>query len=239
MSDRLPSITCSSHTAGLGDYWTDTYERAWDSISQVEQMMPFVHVDTPTFAPGTKFQYSNSGFILAGAIIQKMASADYFDYVREHIYRPLGMTETDSYLKLSSDTTLAEPLSKGKTGWVEASHGLRGSSAGGGYSTPRDMLRFMRGLKNGTVLKESSVAEMITPKNSGLEDKFPYGYGFTLGLKGQRVVSYGHGGQAPGINFEARYFPEVDVTFIIFSNQDSGAYDDLKKNIEKLITGDR
>ena len=49
----------------------------------------------------------------------------------------------------------------------------------------------------------------------------------------------GHGGIAPGVNFELRYYPKEDITFVIHSNQDNGAYDDLRRNIDKLITGDR
>ncbi|MBK7670271.1 MAG: beta-lactamase family protein [bacterium] len=125
-----------SHTSGSGDYWTDAYEAAWDSISSLDQMMPFVLLDTPAFAPGTQFQYSNSGFILAGKIIEQVTGQNYYDYVREHIYRPLSMSETGSFLKSRADTLLAEPLTRSKDGWVTARHGLRGSSAGGGYSTP-------------------------------------------------------------------------------------------------------
>ncbi len=228
-----------SHTSGSGDYWTDAYEAAWDSIQTLDQMIPFVLVDTPTFAPGTQFQYSNSGFILVGKIIEKVSGEDYFDFVRKHIYRPLMMESSDSYLKLANDTTLAEPLARSGDGWKIARHGLRGSSAGGGYSTPRDMLRFMRGLTRNTIVAPVTLQEMVTPRNLELEPAYPYGYGFALALRSGRVISYGHAGQAPGINFEARYYPDDDITMVVFCNQDNGAYDDLRRNIDKLITGDR
>ena len=66
----------------------------------------------------------------------------------------------------------------------------------------------------------------------------PYGYGFEpIGSGPTR--SFGHGGIAAGVNFELRYFPHSNITLIMFSNQDNGAYDDLKRNVTKLITGER
>ena len=65
-----------------------------------------------------------------------------------------------------------------------------------------------------------------------------YGYGFELNNEGQ-VSSFGHGGITSGVNFAFRYFPAEDLTFVIFNNQDNGAYDDLRKNVVKLITGAR
>ncbi|MBK7670272.1 MAG: serine hydrolase [bacterium] len=94
-------------------------------------------------------------------------------------------------------------------------------------------------MHQGTTLSLASLEEMTVPRNLDLEPAYPYGYGFGLALRRGRVISYGHAGQAPGINFEARYYPDDGITMVIFCNQDNGAYDDLRKNIDKLITGDR
>lgn len=228
-----------SHRSGLGDFFGADYEKFWDSITEIEQMLPFVYDDTLAFHPGTGFQYSNSGFILAGLIVEKASGMNYFDYIRKSIYMPLGMRNTDSYLRSDTGIALAEPLVRSDTEWKRARQGRRGSSAGGGYSTARDMLIFARGLTRGEIVDGAALAIMTTPKNAGLDDSYPYGYGFTLNVKGQRVISYGHGGIAPGVNFELQYFQAEDITMILFSNQDNGAYDDLRKNIIKLITGDR
>ncbi len=229
-----------SHTSGLGDFFGESYDKAKDSITELKQMLPFVYDDSISFSPGSAFQYSNSGFILAGLIIENVSGLNYFDYVKKNIYAPLGMSVTDSYSRYNTDVLLAEPLSKAKEGgWKLASLGKRGSSAGGGYSTPREMLKFARGLKSGTFLEKTDLDSMIGQKNKGLEDSYPYGYGFTLSVKRNRLISYGHGGIAAGVNFEFQYYPGEDVTMILFSNQDNGAYDDLRKNIIKLISGDR
>lgn len=228
-----------SHTSGLGDFFDRMDEIAKRRIDRLEQMLPYVYDDSIAFTPGTGFQYSNCGFILAGLLVEKLSGKDYFEYVRQNICLPLGLSNTDSYEMTGSDRTLADPLARSDSGWVRAAHGRRGSSAGGGFSTPRDIFEFARGLKAGTIVSQSTLDEMTQPHNAGLEDSYPYGYGFGLTMRRGKLESYGHGGQAPGVNFEFKYFPAEDLTLVIFCNQDNGAFDDLRKNVTKLITGDR
>lgn len=227
-----------SHTSGLGDYWTEEYEQAWGGIRTLAQMLPFVYAVPTRFQPGAAFGYSNSGFILAGLIVEQVSGQTYYEYVREHVLEPLGMNSTDWYLTDGSVAGLAQPLARGDEGWVRADRSLRGNSAGGGFSTPRDMLRFSRGLAAGELLPPESMADLLRSQVPPQQPGFDYGYGFILARDGD-VRSYGHGGLASGVNMEFRYFPSLDTTFVIFCNQDNGAYDDLRKNGIKLITGDR
>ena len=225
-----------SHTSGVKEYWTDEYEKNWQKIRDNKQMLPWVYKVCTDFEPGAKFQYSNSNFILAGLIVEQVSGLDYYEYVRKHITAPLGMTRTDFYLRSGTVTDLAEPLKKGATGWEIAELGARGTSAGGCYSTPREMLKFARGLAGSKLVSKDLLSMLTATKTRGLNAGMDYGYGFEIGNEG-RVRSYGHGGIARGTNFEFRYFPAEDLTFIAFNNQNNGAYDDLRKNIVKLITG--
>ena len=228
-----------THTSGLGDFWTDDYEKHWDKISTLRQILPFVYADSVHFNPGDSFQYSNSGYILLGLIIERVSGMDYFKFVRTRIYEPLGMTHSDSYLQNDADTTLALPLTRQGKRWQVAPHGLRGSSAGGGYSTCRDMLLFIRGLLSYKIVDRATLKEMTTPMSSSRGKNFDYGYGFMIWRSESNVVSYGHAGQTYGVNFELRYYPQKDLTTVLLCNQDNGAFDSLRHNIEKLVTGDR
>lgn len=227
-----------SHTSGVKEYWTDEYEKNSRNIRDVKQMLPWVYKVGTDFEPGSKFQYSNSNFILAGLIVEKVSGMDYYAYVRKNITEPLGMTMTDFYLRDGSVKNLAEPLVKGAKDWEVSILGLRGTSAGGGYSTTNDMLKFARGFVGGKLVSKENLSMLTTSKIRGVTAQIDYGYGFELGNQGN-VLSYGHGGITKGVNFEFRYFPQEDITFVIFCNQDNGAFDDLKKNIIKLITGHR
>ncbi len=87
-----------SHTSGLGSYFNDTYERmARQLLRKVDDYKPLVAEETLAFEPGTKWQYSNTGFLLAGAVIEAATGRDYFDVVRERIYARAGMPNSDSY----------------------------------------------------------------------------------------------------------------------------------------------
>ncbi len=228
-----------SHTSGVKEYWTEEFDRNRHSISDTKQMLPWVYKVGTDFEPGAKFHYSNSNFILAGLIVERVSGMDYYEYVRRNITGPLGMTMTDFYLRDGSAANLAEPLKRGANGWEfpeAGARGGRGTSAGGCFSTPREMLKFARGLTGGKLVTKEMLARMSATKVRGLDAQVDYGYGFELGNQGQ-VFSFGHGVIARGTNFEFRYFPAEDITFIAFNNQDNGAYDDLRKNIVKLITG--
>ena len=227
-----------SHTSGVGEYWTDEYEKHRGEIRELKQMLPWVYAAGTDFQPGTAFEYSNSNFILAGLIVEKVSGTDYYDYVRRHITAPLGMASTGSFPSDGSVAGLARPLVGDKEGWRPAPLGYRGTSAGGGYSTPRDILAFARGLLSGTLVKPETFALLTTKKNGGLQAPFDYGYGFILDEEGAGA-SFGHGGTARGINFAFRCFPETGITFVLFCNQDNGAFDDLRRNTLKLITGKR
>lgn len=227
-----------SHTSGVKEYWTDEYRKNWKYITDVKQMLPWVYKVGTEFEPGTKFQYSNSNFILAGLIVEKVSGIDYYSYVRKGITEPLGMTITDFYLRDGSVSNLAEFLKKGASGWEVADHGARGTSAGGCYSTARETLKFARGFVGGKLISKDSLSTLIISKTRVVNAPMDYGYGFEINNEGN-VRSYGHGGIASGINFAFRYFPGEDLTLVIFNNQDNGAYDDLRKNIVKLITGER
>jgi CubicO group peptidase (beta-lactamase class C family) len=227
-----------SHTSGVGEYWTDEYERHSGEIRELRQMLPWVHAAGIDFQPGASFKYSNSNFILAGLIVEKVSGTDYYDYVRQHITGPLGMASTGSYPSDGSVAGLARPLVRDKEGWRLAPLRYRGTSAGGGYSTPRDILAFSRGLLSGKLVKPETFGLLTTAKNKGLQAPFDYGYGFILDEE-SAGASFGHGGTARGINFAFRTFPETGITFVLFCNQDNGAFDDLRRNTIKLITGKR
>jgi CubicO group peptidase (beta-lactamase class C family) len=92
-----------THTSGMGSYWNDKFEAAKDNIRKVADFLPFFVDDALQFEPGQRWSYSNAGYIVLGAIIEKVSGEDYYDYVREHVFKPAGMTNTDCY-ELDRDT---------------------------------------------------------------------------------------------------------------------------------------
>jgi D-alanyl-D-alanine carboxypeptidase len=86
-----------THTAGLGHYWTDEFNRtSKDRFKKVEDYIPLFADQPLLFEPGTQYSYSNAGYIVLGLIIERVTGEDYFDYIVKNIYEPAGMINTDA-----------------------------------------------------------------------------------------------------------------------------------------------
>ena len=98
------------------------------------------------------FQVTKIGVL--GLIVEAVSGQDYYAYVREHIFRPAGMGDTDSYLADEIVPNRAVSYTKEGSRWRSAvfQHPARGSSAGGGYSTARDLVKFASALKSGKLV---------------------------------------------------------------------------------------
>ena len=229
-----------SHTSGIREFWTDEYERHWHELRRLSDYLPYILKVGTSSAPGTRFEYSNSNYILLGLVLEAVTGKSYDDVLTELIFKPASMRNTGLFPFSDRDTTQAQRLSRDpKGGWRTAPHGYRGSSAGGALSTTDDMRRFAEAFFRGEIVSHAMAQELTKTKTSGLPDSpMAYGYGFEPAGSGP-TRSFGHGGIAAGVNFELRHFPASGITLIMFSNQDNGAYDDLKRNVTKLITGER
>jgi D-alanyl-D-alanine carboxypeptidase len=142
------------HRGGTGDIFNARYAGSPPGrFRSIADWMDLIRDQPLEFEPGTKQQYSNAGFVLLGAIIEHVSGESYYDYVRRHIFEPAGMTATAS---LSLDergpgvaigyTLRGEGATPGHRVANTDHLPWRGSSAGGGYSTADDLLRFVRAL---------------------------------------------------------------------------------------------
>ena len=197
-----------SHTSGLGSYFNDTYERmARQLLRKVDDYKPLVAEETLAFEPGTKWQYSNTGFLLAGAVIEAVTGKDYFDVVRERVYARAGMPNSDSYDIDLVVPNLAIGYSRERTAggaqWRANTfeHVIRGGPAGGGYSTARDLLAFAEAMRKGKLVSAATGERLWSAKP---ELKSPdYGYGFGVG-KDALGRSAGHSGGFSGDRLRPR-----------------------------------
>ena len=204
-----------THTSGLGSYFNDKFRDSsrarWRTV---DQMMELAKDEKPEFEPGEKWAYSNTGFLVLGKVIEKVTGQNYFDYVRENIYRPAGMTGTDCYELDRVNPNLAVgyegEFGKNGTTWKNNvfEHVIRGGPAGGGYSTAEDLLRFDRALRGGKLLGRQYVGMLLSPKP---ELKSPdYGFGFQVRTTEDGTRVAGHGGGFPGISSNLDMFLNGD-----------------------------
>jgi CubicO group peptidase (beta-lactamase class C family) len=236
-----------THTSGIGNYFNAKFmETSKDRFRAIGDYFPLFVNDPLQFEPGAKWQYSNAGFMVLGAIVEKVSGQNYFDYVREHIYKPAGMTNTDAY-EMDSDTpnmatgyTLMTPTGPSSDGRRRTNlflHSFKGGPAGGGFSTVEDLFRFATALTTNKLLSQK-YTDLITTgkvKTSGDEDT-QYAYGFQEEKNnGQR--SFGHGGGFPGINSELRIFPDLGYTVAVMANYDPPTASRVADRVTKLLAG--
>ncbi len=227
-----------THTSGLGSYFGDPgFDEGGPKIRTVNDYMAFVKTEQPAFEPGDRFQYSNSGFIVLGAIIEKITGQSYYDYVRDHVFKAAGMNNSACY---AIDEKVAN-LAVGYIGSIgrrtpntDTLPG-RGGPAGGGYSTAEDLLKFERALRDNKLVTVKTRDILLAGKVSmgGPNAKYAYGFG-DLNYAGHRMV--GHNGGAPGINSELQMFWDEGYTIIVMANYDRGATP-VANNIRTMIFG--
>jgi D-alanyl-D-alanine carboxypeptidase len=144
------------HTSGIGGNIFDSPAGGTrhDVRSLKDYLALFVN-EPPQFEPGTSNAYSNAGYIVLGLLIERLSGQDYHTYVREHIFEPAGMTRTGSFYVDSLPPNTAIGYTTGSENAPPGAplhpntQGLpgRGSSAGGGYSTAQDLLKFLKALR--------------------------------------------------------------------------------------------
>ena len=208
-----------THTGGTGDIFGPEFNRKRLELKTLSDYVTLYGNREPEFEPGSQFRYSNYGYLLLGAIIEAVAGQSYYDYVRENIFKPAGMNRTDSLpeTEVVSDRAVGYMRRDGKLVPNTDTLPWRGTSAGGGYSTVRDLHKFATALLNGTLLKKETLAEATRPHKNN------YGYGFSIQAGPGRPVSWGHGGGAPGMNGELRVFPDSGWIVVALSNLDPPA----------------
>jgi D-alanyl-D-alanine carboxypeptidase len=213
-----------THTGGTGDIFGPEFDQHRLRLREHRDYLKLYGSRGLNFEPGTRFEYSNYGFVLLGALIEQVSGESYDDYVGDHVFRPAGMGSTGALpesVEVPDRAVGYLRLSPGGA-WEPNTYTLRwrGTAAGGGYSTVGDLLRFAQALGSGRLLSEATLAEATRPHQQ------QYGYGFDVQGQG-RLASYGHGGGAPGMNGELRVFPELGYVVVALSNLDPPAASEM------------
>jgi len=177
------------HTSGIGGNIFDSPAGGTrhDVRSLNDYLALFVN-EPPQFEPGTSNAYSNAGYVVLGLLIERLSGQDYYTYVRDHILEPAGMTRTGSFFVDSLPPNTAIGYT---TGSENAPPGAplhsnkqelpgRGSSAGGGYSTAQDLLKFLKALREHRIASGLPAGLGIAGGSGGIngvvEGSLPGGY---------------------------------------------------------------
>jgi len=232
-----------THTSGLGSYWNARFDARRATIKTVADYLALFADEPLLFEPGARFEYSNSGYIVLGAIIEKVSGQSYYDYVREHIYKPAGMKNTDAYQIADATPNLAmgytnlgpdDNPTNGPRRENTATRPNRGGPAGGGYSTVEDLLRFATALRDHQLLSAKSTELLTTGKvDMGRGSKYGYGFGEQQ-MNGYRI--YGHNGGAPGIGSDLSIFQEPGYVAVVMTNYDPPLMMPVVRKLREMLT---
>lgn len=213
------------HRGGVPDMFASPYFRDGGDPGRLRthaDWYALVRAMPLDFEPGTRQAYSNGGFVLLGEVVARASGHDYHDVVRARIYRPAGMTRSDSYARDEKVPDRARPYTR------RAAHGGgaepggpagrdvtpelpgRGSAAGGGYATAGDLVRFARALRAGALVRGPDAARFVGPQGS-------------LGIAGG----------SPGVN--ALLISQGAYTLVVLANQDPPAAERFARTAGAMI----
>jgi CubicO group peptidase (beta-lactamase class C family) len=224
------------HTGGTGDIFGPEFEAHRLELRRLQDYVKLYGRRGPKFEPGSSWEYSNYGFVLLGLVIEKASGESYYDYVQKHIYEPAGMTSTGSE---PEDLVLAKrsvgyTKMGGNGRWRPNTDTLpyRGTSAGGGYSTVEDLLRFANALQKHKLLNVNYTEMVTRGKIDTPNGRYGYGFG-DQNINGTRC--FGHAGGAPGMNGDLEICPGPDYVIVVLSNMDPPAASRVSDFIAKRL----
>lgn len=238
-SDIVNNITVRqllSHSSGLGNYKAGDFWQAANQIYTLEDIVPYAGEETLAFESGTSYQYSNTGYLYLGLIIEAILETDYYSAVQELILTPLNMADSGFwtretltpnrailYTKLSAETGGFQDKLIEAAPWLEG----RGGPGGGLTSTVGDLMKFSKVYSSGELISEKARALFHAPQvqrrafDKSLSDDDFYGFGVGILNPDGENERLGHAGGDPGTSSLLYYYPNHNLTIAVLSNRDT------------------
>ena len=207
-----------THTSGIPDYLAGTIDQrrdyTEDQLAQIAYTLPL------EFPPGSRWNYSNTGYLLLGVVIHKASGQFYGDLLRERVFRPLGMktarviSEADIVPHRAAGYQLVDGEVKNQD-WVAPS--LNTTADGALYLSLEDYIAWDRGLRAGALLKPASWSQIYTPVRLTSGNPYPYGFAWRVEEVADQQV-YRHGGAWQGFETHIARFLGDDLTIVVLTN---------------------
>jgi len=234
-----------NHTSGIPDYFDesimDDYSELWKNIPnyRIRQSMDLVplFIDKPMmYKPGKKFQYNNTGYVLLGLIIEKIEKMLFDEYLKINIFEPCGMINT-GYYELDrlppkcANSYIFDSLRKEYFLNIY-SVDVKGTGAGGAFTTIIDIDKFWDNLFCGTILSKEYLNKMLSMQSKDENDR--YGYGIWLNETQEGVYEPWFQGNDPGVSFISSYNIDKKVSVTIISNIGNNVWE-IKNKIQACL----
>ena len=230
-----------THTSGIKNVtgmsqWTEEVRRKDMTPKEIVEFFKDQPLD---FEPGTKYSYSNSGYILLGVIIEKVSGETYAGYLEKHILKPLALNHTlyDNTSEVLKNRV--KGYGKADTGYVNASYlsMTQPYAAGSLLSTVDDLYTWTKGVRSGKIIKPETFAKAVVPYKLKNGSSTGYGYGLVIGdIFGSQTIW--HNGGINGFLTSGIYIPSEDVFVAVFSNCDGISPDNAALKMAATAIGE-
>ena len=230
--DKITIHHLLSHTSGIPNYTDIPDIMSRKSLPVTVDELLAIFKDKPLeFEPGEKYKYSNSGYVVLGAIVEAVSGKTYEDYIQENILEPLNMHNSgyDHRDRIIENRAAGYTQDeKGDLRNADFVHMSAPFAAGALYSTVEDMLIWDQALYTEKVLKKSSLQRMFTPVKKN------YGYGWVIEENfGRKQI--GHNGGIDGFHTTFNRWVDDNVCIAVFSNNDSAPVENIASGLAAII----
>jgi CubicO group peptidase (beta-lactamase class C family) len=224
-----------THTSGVADYTTEDFDYRRDYSE--EDLAGMAYAQAREFPPGSRWNYSNTGYVLLGIVVGRVAGQFYGDFLRERVFDPLGMpsariiSEEDIVPHRASGYRLVDGHWKNQE-WVSPS--LNTTADGSLYVSLRDLIAWDKGLRSRAVLHEDSWNQVFERVRLTSGRPYPYGFGWFIEEVGEHAV-HRHSGSWQGfVAYLARYVDE-DLTVIALANLAEGKLSPIVEELAGFV----
>ncbi len=234
-----------THTSGIPDYFDETvqteYADLWKDypnykIRRNADILPLFIGKAMMYAPGVKFQYNNTGYVVLALILEVITGEPFDAYLKKTVFDPFGMTDTGYYeLDRLPERCANAYIRDEKTGGYYTniySVDVKGTGAGGAFTTVTDIERFWSCLLRGDLLSHDMLEKMLAPQNGDPAD--PYGYGVWLRKSGEDTYIPYIQGCDPGVSFVSTYDRVSRSSVTIVSNYGCNVWA-IRRKIEGTV----
>jgi D-alanyl-D-alanine carboxypeptidase len=241
-AERITLRELLNHTAGISDRVRDVQPGFSRRDLDTDTLLAEIRKRPLDFAPGTRWAYSNAGYILLGAVIEKVCGEPWHVALRKHVVDPLGLRHTQygAQARLIPQRVAGyamDPLTHevNNAAFVSAS---APAAAGALVSTLDDLHDWLRALASGRIISDASFRQMITPgaQLPGGSTRHRYGLGIYIWRVRDNAM-VGHTGQINGFAAFAGYLPQHDITLVALANDENFDARSMGKRLAAIALG--
>ncbi|MBT8237561.1 MAG: beta-lactamase family protein [Croceitalea sp.] len=223
-----------THTSGLPDIFNIQDFNIFSCQDlEISTLATIVLESDLQFEPGAQYQYSNGGYAVLAAIIEKISGKTYGAYLKEHIFDPLKMMDSGHGDTNQVITKLAEGYDPKGYDSLKLTEFIDPELLKGGgslYSTLADLQSWINSIKNETLLSPASYKKFLNDYGNG------YGYGISIYSSFDKAV-FGHDGRINGYIADYLHYREDDITVLILGNIQTGVADFFRRDVAAIVFG--